>query len=103
MTAQAYIILENMQSRGWNRINKENPVSFPYWWVWEIWTMRKNDMLVYLSFLIDPQCEKKIEHVWAVSAGKRQPVNRADWDICLSLGRKWENDLPEFLNEIESI
>ena len=102
MDTQAKDILNLLETQGWQLTEKENPLSKSYWWVWEFWTLKKNDVSFTLTFLIDPQEQKKKETVWAVTATSKEPLDRheAERGLFLGLGRHWENKLPEFISAI---
>ena len=102
MDSQATKILAILEKSGWELKNKENPESKSYWWVWEFWTLKRDDKNIVLTFLIDPQREKKKENVWAVAVGKKEPSNRleAESENLLVLGRNWKDNLLDFIANI---
>jgi hypothetical protein len=61
MNTQAKVLLNTLEAKGWFIDSIENPKSSSYWWVWEFWTIKENQNKVVLSFLIDPQSEKRIQ------------------------------------------
>lgn len=103
MTSQANKILDELVSDGWRLISREKPVSWSYWWVWEIWTLHKRNKVIYLSYLIDPMLAKKEQSVWAVGAGTKDPQNQSDCNLLLSLGKGWEKGVTEFIHKIDQL
>lgn len=104
MTTQAARIQLELDTEGWKVETVESPTSKQYWWMWELWSLKKDNQYLYLSFLVDPQCEKSKSNVWAVSANKTEPRERreAESGVILTLGQGWENRLVEFITDIRN-
>lgn len=106
MTTQAKTILNALEEKSWTLVSSENPKSEGYWWVWEFWTLQKNEVEIVLSFLIDPmESKKKQEAVWAVAMTKEEPEERleAEKGVLFVLGRNWENGLLSFVAHVDKL
>lgn len=105
MNTQAEGIRSALEDEGWKLKETESPSSKQYWWVWEIWTFKKDDELLFLSFLIDPQLEKAQSSIWAVAANKKEPTEtlEAESGPMLTINKGWKNRLPDFIEEILTI
>jgi hypothetical protein len=108
MVTQRARILRALAERGWDHVDD---LETHEWWADEIlvleskWSPR--DRRVLLIFLVDPVHEpprSKGEAVWAVAAARDRPPDRAAvHEPVLSLGRGWEERLPEFLDAVDAL
>ncbi|MFK7783617.1 MAG: hypothetical protein AB8B56_00805 [Crocinitomicaceae bacterium] len=104
MNTQTRILRLELETEGWKVQEISSPISKQYWWVWESWILTKDGEQLFLSFLIDPQSEKRESNVWAVSANKQEPIERLEAEAgpILTLGRGWKNRLKEFISAIRN-
>ena len=105
MVTQKRKLLAALEELGWE-VHQPDDLSLD-WWADEVWLLtssRPHDCQIYLAFVVDPQWDgprKTGQGVWAVTASVKGPQQWSD--LTLSLGRYWEDRLPQFLAALEAM
>ncbi len=82
------------------------------WWADEVWKLKSTwspeGVVVYLTFLVDPQHEgnrKKGEAVWGIGCSKTSPLSRehAESGCIVSYGKLFKKDVNDFLLKMENL
>ncbi len=106
MLTQKRILFAALGQRGWtmNRVDDHTLE----WWADEAVVLTlphpPQTKPVYLTFVVDPQWDgprTRGQGVWAATAALNAPMQ---WStITLSLGRGWQQHLPQFLNDLTAL
>ncbi len=110
MLTQRNAIVAAMKERGWHLAEVDDSAS-EWWWDERLafesrWT--PVGAKVFLTFLVDPQCDgprTKGEAVWAVVASAEPPEQRPTGrdGIWLTVGVGWQDRLADFVQQLDAL